>query len=309
MSRFIAKIGGFVLVMSLLFTSGAWLNASLLSFHLPPESPETTTLLLGDSHAQNALDPDYLENSLSLAKGAEPLFATHAKLVFASDRFPSLDHVVLAVGSHSLAPFRGEIDSSPRADDILASYVGFLGWQQFLAWRRADGWDVSWEQVLSSELRRWFTPNRHLLHDWWAHRGESYGWDHPYVGGFSTTSQSLLTEDALLERIEHHYGRSGVSPVQAMFLDSIAAWAGERGADLLLVATPVHDRYRARVPTEVSEFFTKTMSRVSEIDNVSFIDLRDLPLPDAQFRDYDHLNSAGAVHVSQAVRDFIFKQE
>jgi hypothetical protein len=101
------------LLMLLVFLAGL-LGLSLLLTRLlirieypPPDIPrDTEILILGDSHAVYALDPNLIGKTVNFSSAGESYIHNYYKLKWALKRCPSLKTVVLPVDLHSFSDFR-----------------------------------------------------------------------------------------------------------------------------------------------------------------------------------------------------------
>ncbi|MCP4457475.1 MAG: type II toxin-antitoxin system VapC family toxin [Cytophagales bacterium] len=60
-----------------------------------------------------------------------------------------------------------------------------------------------------------------------------------------------------------------------------------------MVAAPLHEAYREKVPMEIKDYFVKMKSDLTK-QGIPILDFIDQPLENSAFKDFDHLNFDGA---------------
>ena len=75
-----------------------------------------------------------------------------------------------------------------------------------------------------------------------------------------------------------------------------------RGVTPVLITTPYHPAFLEKIPRASLDNFRKTMREISQACDVAWFDYLEMPFPDDQWRDGNHLNSHGAVFLTERVR-------
>jgi len=300
MKKFLHRMAVFgALLLALLCLSYVG-NRCLLRGSVFRLAPSQDLLILGDSHAMTALDPERIPGAVNVAQDAEPLVATYFKCRFILDRNPGVRGVILGISYNSLAAYNDrKFAEEPWATAMFERYYPVLDF------RGLDDVAVARDVYNNSWLRHSVLVNPEAWKSWVRQRTGSRKVRHPYIGRFQTFTRSRLETGALEDAIRRHYGAAAgnaeVSAVAGAYLRRIAALTGNRGVRLYLVILPVHPDYAARVPEAVRHGLRTLTADLAGGQDVTLIDFRSEVFPDTYFADHDHLNRKGADAVSSRV--------
>ena len=82
-------------------------------------------------------------------------------------------------------------------------------------------------------------------------------------------------------------------------IDQFYRYAAAHQISLIFVQLPVMPDYRLSVPAKTSALFNRTMHELTRYDNIQIIDLSQMNLTKAAFKDFIHLNATGQRLVSE----------
>lgn len=85
-------------------------------------------------------------------------------------------------------------------------------------------------------------------------------------------------------------------------IKDILALVKAHGATPVLITTPYHSSFLAKIPREKLENFKATMNHISKTCDVAWFDYLEMPFADDEWRDGNHLNAHGAVRFTECVR-------
>lgn len=299
MQSFVVKVLVWVTGLVIFATASSTWNSFLMRYHGIDQADEVRVLIGGDSHAVAALDPQFLELARNVGLSSEPLAATFFKIKFLAKQAPDLEKIIVTLGPHNIAPYQDLRFGQRRADYLFRSLYGVVPFSDI------EGMPHSSQELFASHLGTWWTPNIHLLGDWIAAlRGEPDR-THNHSEGYGGNWPTSLTDEFFNSVIDRHFPDSlpGVSRVQLGYLSALVSWATGENIELILVRTPLHERYREAVPPNISSTLDSVWVSLAATENVQLIDFSKMSLPDSAYLDYDHLDTLGAYAVGQALRE------
>ncbi len=256
------------------------------------------TLILGDSHAQQGINPDYLEASVNISQSSEFLMYSYYKLAKILQSDNGIENVVLTYSYHSLSKYgsSGSSEMLKRYHMLLdeAFYRDFFidegVFFNFVIRYLADVYKIPFGVANDFAECLNFRKYRGTLNA-------------PYIGSFISAGTSVVREAAELDKtIQNHYHKNhGIKDISAMkiaYLERISDLCGASGINLYLVNTPVHDSYYRKIP---EKFIREVDSAAESLENATthYINYSQLALPDSDFYDCQHLNQKGAVVLSK----------
>jgi len=257
------------------------------------------TLVVGASHSACAFDPQVLGHAASVARHGELMLSTEAKLEALLGANPQVRTVILAFSPIHVAAwqdaylFGGNAESRAQVMDYYPLYnertralFPLANADALLASLKYDHgvpFDYTEDSILYAHyVLGSLTP-------------QSYR----FWGGFTPIRGTHLGP-ALMDRVIRKYFQedgevAGISALAIESLMRMVALTQERGVRLVLVDTPVHPRFRARVPERHRAAHAEVLDDVARrYPAVEIVRHSDLDLPDKWFLDPDHLNRPGA---------------
>lgn len=122
------------------------------------------------------------------------------------------------------------------------------------------------------------------------------------VQGF--VSHPELVKEAVDEAVADldHWGEVDSGAKSAACLRDILRFIRAHGATPVVITTPWHASLRERVRPGLLENFRRVMARIAAEEGVAYHDYLEMPFPDGEWRDANHLNIRGAVRFTDRVR-------
>lgn len=266
MKKFMYNVASFVGIFLVLLAGVFFVRSS---YHKPHKLlDDTRILLLGDSHVQYSIDDSRLANTQNVAIISEGYIYTYYKLKEILFANPQLTTVILGFSYHNISSYY---------DDSV------LGKRGLFAQRYIMILDLSGINELFTQRPGFISPFiRGIVHSL------------PYIGGF-TSIDNHFSLAAMNKRIKFQYfeGKKvrAFSYLNIKYLKKIVKLCEQRDVKLVLLQTPMYDRYIEKIPhsyiIEYQQVLKDSNLRVIEFPQLSSQKRYFLP-------DGDHVNANGA---------------
>lgn len=289
-----------LLIKSLIFLAALLLvNAVLIrwtcqlldhaSFELPAG---TTTLVLGDSQVECAIDPASIPGVVNLAQGGEAFLFAHAKARRFIQADPRLDTIWLSCNYMGLEKKQDTLTRSER-------YVSYKLPFNFFLLDKEDMRHFAGNQHAYASLLQ--TPFKRRAYIGKALRGHTT-WEDLNFGGYLKLTDRKLAHDVAQRERARREGRTkpaafGTAQDQVEYLEKIIALCAANKVTCILVNTPVHDAVQA--DTDTAAYYAYLREHYPE---VPLWDHADWSFPDSCYRDAAHLNVDGARLYTERLR-------
>lgn len=288
MKRFVRRAVQYCTVVLVLL--GGIRTYNLFSVTSPAQWEGPSTLVLGDSHARRGIDPSFLPNGVSWAMNAEPYVLTYLKSQVALDTLPNLKLVVLSLSPHNISSFNDQkfVDGTWAKSMFTILYP--LGNPDLLA-------------GLPYDKNRWRIVRLHNL--WLAPRR-----DHTsrFRGKYVADDTTRLDESDVSVPVTRHFQYqdypTNISQIALENLFRTVRLLISADVEVLIVSLPLHSDYRDLIPPIFREAHKAAIQGAREI-GANTIDLTELELNPAEYRDHDHLTHLGAHRVGRLIREKI----
>lgn len=254
------------------------------------------TLVLGDSHTQCAINDSLYKNTVNFSISSEHYLLTYNVLKLIIKNNPDLKNLILGCSFHSFSAFNdrylfGEKNKKDIFSEIYYSrYFPILDDEsKFLLLKtNPDGVIKSFRMIIFNMLES-FTENYTTYHDY------------PFIGRFYPGKNRVLKDSLINASIAwHFYADSSrkvledFSGLQITYLKKIIQLCMDNHIKLILLNTPVHEKYDKQVPEKFITEYYSMMRKFEKNDNVLFFDYHDYKFTDDYFGDGNHLNLPGA---------------
>lgn len=270
MRKFLVSI--VLLAMILIMPVVVWYMVSKSDYYPLPQG--CTTVYLGDSHIECAIDDSILSNSVNLSSAGAPTLCSYIKLRAVLSGENSVETVVLGLWASTLVSSSDRITLSPHFDKRLM----YLTYNDFLE-TKADFKELIRPIILS-------------LLEW---KGGS-------LGGYSGTRRGKLDIDIALKDAEIAQGNGMKSVIskkglQYEWLLKIRELCEANDIKLILLSPPT---YRADHYYNHKQF--KQLLRDS-LDGFTYVDHSDFEMSDDCYGDIGHLCRTGGVRYSTYIEE------
>jgi len=275
MKHFFYVIIIFVSILFVYFIITGFVNKYII-LETNPQIKKANVLIIGDSHTQRAINPDYFSSASNISQLAEPYVVSYWKLkkIF---NFYHPDSVILGFGPHNLSELDDFRFSTERWSTEMFYRAYPIGNFENLRTIPID------YKLLYTTLFKNLCLFPKLHHN-------------NYIGEYFPETLNKLTNNK--ETIKKHFFISdkklyGISNTAVSYLDSIMILCKNKNVELILINCPVHYTYKQNIPSFFSAYFEKQKKHYTDKE-IRIIDFSDLQLADSCYSDADHLNFKGA---------------
>ena len=268
-----------------------------------------TTVVVGDSHAQSAINDNLFENIVNLSQNSECYFYTYNKLKGIIQRNQRIRTVIVGCTYHSFSSYNDEylfdrdatkytfpqyflalddeskrflINNNPAG--VMRSFSGIMK-NALSALFKYDSSKILFNGTGKDVLRYLFHSNKNLYLSFW--------------GGFYDSEKSNISDSTIAAAINRHYFENGstfqpYSHLQVYYLNKIVSYCIAKNITVFILTTPVTEKYYSKIPAQFISHYYAVLDNLKNGNSVIALDYHDYRLPDECFGDGDHLNKKGA---------------
>ncbi|NUM36408.1 MAG: hypothetical protein HUU50_17850 [Candidatus Brocadiae bacterium] len=298
--RFIAGLFLFIIVV-------CFLNKQLVLNPLYDVSnfqvKECKTLILGDSHIQCSLNPEYLKNSINMSLSGENYLFTYLKLAMLLQVNPQIQNIIIGYEHHSLSMYA--LKKNNMSHERYFMLIDDAAYKVLPEIENNRLWDVLYFLKYSYGLPiEYKTETALIFHSLFK---QNIFYEYPFVGGFYSSQKSNLQQKQIEEKIALYFGQESISERMQEYLEKILKLCQEKKIPVFLLTSPVHLSHKKRIPPimiKKHQEIGKAME--NKYENVFFHDFSDFFFPDDHYGDGDHLNVRGAQLFSTHIKKSFF---
>jgi hypothetical protein len=266
-----------------------------------------STIVIGDSHTQTALNPELLDNCINISISDENYFYSYAKLrmllrrnrpstvilgfswhniltrsdIFIFDRSVNaffLDNYFTLLDSDTIA------DIADSNDHFISAYLKYVCGIPAQIYTN----DLAFKQALGIALKQS---------------------DFKFIGRYYNSDRSVINGSMIQQRSKdlfysHDNGAmyAGTSPLMIKYLHFIAGLCNQYGIRLILFNAPVYQDFKKLIPSDaIRDFESVRQNVLAAYPHTEYIDFSELALERSWYGDGDHVNAAGSSVVSKLV--------
>lgn len=250
----------------------------------------TTQLLLGDSHIQNALNDGALNNYTSLAYHAESYYFSYYKLKILLDANPQLETLYLGFSYHNLSNYYDDYISGKYSNAISSEYFFILPLKEQV---NCIYWNKNSLLVFMQSNIKYGLKNL-VESNYFSFKG---GYKNSYIS--NTATKASMDKRILAQYYENNTVR-GFSEINYNYLVKIIKLCKLNNIKLTLVNTPLHNYYKSQIPKTHIENYDAIIDKYS----LEVFDFEKLKMSDDCFvKDGDHVTRKG----SNITTNYFFK--
>lgn len=276
MKSFLNRLTGFTTFLILCGLGNYAINRFLI--HNRPPLLSAHTLLMGDSHIMTAVNDAEYPGAINLAQEGEPYVVTYFKMkkVVAYNR---IDTLIVGFSPHNISSFNDrKFSDTFWCDEIFDRTYPLISLSDLKSFEVNK---TSYARAVIKNMLLYPNPN-----------------PTPYLGHFNRRLDKLDTSRQQPDQtIKRHFYLDGkeleASQRNIQYLDSIMAYTRKQGIRLVLLSTPLHEKYQKQIPHTIQTQFTDLSQRLKK-RGLEVLDFSAEPYPDQFFADFDHLNYQGA---------------
>ena len=298
LNKLILKSIIYVLIMMVLLTALCLLSRNATTRMLESRvfnfKENVTLVVCGDSHPATALNPDFLPDSINIAKPSENYFFTLNKLKFFLNRNKNVKFVVLGFSYHNINKNREHFIHDIDFVDKYYHIVDRKDTVNILHSKFPSYIYLKNEINMPVDIYKDNIFIKYLSGDKISREDISfYG---QYYGSAGTTIDFI----DFGSRINEHYTNggfySGKSELLVNNLARIIDYCNSAGVKVILYNSPLYPEYKYKIPAQaVADFELTKNSILKRYGNVLYIDHSQLPLTKYNYGDADHVNYSGAL--------------
>jgi len=250
-----------------------------------------TTIILGHSQPEQALNDSLIQNTKNLCSGGEAYVYTLQKLKKVTSENPQVKTIILSFSNNQIEGRMNDWTFDEASmNSNYAKYSFMMDKEDYALFIKN-----SFKNFLSAELKGI------IMNLKCTYKAENRIQNKDF-GGYLYKSKSKI--DSL---ISHHYIEQlkkrellPVSDVNILYLKKIVAFCKVKKLKLIFVRLPVHKMYFNIVNENAYQNIRKL-----NFNDITFIDLHDYPISNAEFGDFVHLNYKGARKLSLYFNDLL----
>ena len=295
MNQFIKRIIKFITIL-IFFGLLALLSLNLLVNTNYKIKSDKSTIFIGDSHIENAINDSIIPHSKNMGSNSEFFYFSYYKLKQLLKDNPTIKQVYLCFSFHSLSSYYDDAVISGEYSPFIASryYFSFPIKEQIrlIYWNKNNlpffiktVIKTGIKQSLENEFR-------------------------PFIGSFSNNFNETNAIDSIMDnRLLHIYYENdrlkSFSEINIHYFNEIIKLCKKEGVDFTVVNTPINEYLLKKIPNK----YKNKLNELVKTNQLNYIDLSNLELSDnCFFSDGDHVSSLGAEKTSLKLKEIIDKR-
>jgi len=301
MNTFVKKLSIFLAllaILSIVFITISFITiqnqASTIRFE-----EHISTIIIGDSHTQTAINDSIFPNSLNISMSGEHFFYSYLKLKRILPNNKKIKNVYLGVSYHS---FSGMYDkfvfNYSKTKLMFPRYFSLFTIEDFKYLVKHNSFKAV--KILPEVFRE----HVHLLYI--THPEIE---DYPFMGNFEKRSKSKLNYTTVNKAIKSHYltgkgNNQSISKTQSKWLHEIINLCKNKDIVLYLINTPISKDYKQEIPDLFLKNYEKNIDSALLNITVKHLDYSQFELPKHCYGDGDHINQFGAeIFTKQLIKE------
>lgn len=302
MKKFLIKLFFFILLFLLISGSFFFIAAKQLNrkefFEL--RSPNTNVLFFGDSHVQYMIAEDFFHTARNLAEAGETYFYTYQKAQKILPGNPRIRTVFIEFSNRQIHSKCDYFTWSDYYVQIRApKYASTMEWPEYKLLLEHNPWSLirAFTKVPRQQLVAISRRNTDVIN--------ALEW-----GGYKKHDDNKI-DSLIIARKQFGYATDSIdqsiSETNLLYLRKLINLCKNNNVQVWLFRSPLHKM--TRYYSNEALFRRIVAERFSD---VPFFDLKEFPLADKAFYDFDHLSNTGAKRLSEflaeAFRDTLFQR-
>jgi hypothetical protein len=250
------------------------------------------SLVLGDSHIQNAIDDSKILQLQSLAQFSEAPIYSYYKLEAILQKNKHIKKVYLGFSYHTISSYFDDYTYGKFSKNIASKYFFILPYT------------IQWELIKRNPI-----SIKELLINSYSYGFKAFYFnnnDLPFVGKYANNFKNTHSNIASMnKRIEQQFYDNGkvrsYSELNLLYLDKLIELCKSKDIKLFLLNAPLDDYYYNHIPPAFKEKYVQVLNE----RNLIVIDFKNCEFKDDSFiPDGDHLSSEGAIIASDYLKQF-----
>jgi hypothetical protein len=277
LSRFIVvPLAVFLLAMLVIYVHD---NLTLANYKT---APGITSVFVGDSHVQLAINDRLYSGGINLSQQSESYKYSFFKMQTILKNNPSIKKMYLGFGYHSLSSYYDDYISGKYSKFISPRYFFILPTDEKMLVLKQNRTQLPelFKNIISNSVETLFAKNRHAL--FLGH----------YENDFHAVSAVKESMDHRLSKQFYEDGKvRDFSETNLYYLYRLIDLCKKEHIELFILNTPLHPYYKSKIPRK----FIEKYDEVVREKNLKVIQFDHLRLTDSCFiPDGDHVSEKGA---------------
>jgi len=284
MKKFLSNTAKFLMFLAIFFTLNILVSLCIHKYS-NHSLKSSSIIILGDSHAEKAIDPKHFINAQNISKSGEPYVLSYWKLKYLSERI-KFDSIILGYSYHNLSGSNDlKFSNKKWAEEMFKRSIFINDFKAIDDLVTIDY--ISYYKVKLKNIALFPYFNRSNL-----------------IGKYTNSSKSDLRDP--FSRIQSHFYYKGKaldeSIVSINYLDSIVELCQKNKTELVLLGTPLHSKYLDSIPESFIQLYQSNKDKMIK-KGISVFDFTSDNYADSLFLDINHLNEKGANHLTAKLKN------
>ena len=251
-----------------------------------------STLFIGDSHIQTAIDDKILNNGINISQDAESYIFSFYKIKELLNNNSSIKKIYLGFSYNNLSSTYDDYIFGKYSESISSRYFFILPYNlqgRFLIY------NIKGLPAYLTKLLK--TGQNNLL---------SEDTDYSFLGRYDNNfTSSKASKESISKRIKFLFYQKQEKPVgfsefNIFYLMQISDLCKKQNVELIMLNTPLHSHFKSKVPLS----YINRYNEIIKDNRLKLLDLSDFALEDDSFTpDGDHLSEKGSIIVSNYLKE------
>lgn len=286
MKKFVIKCILFLLFLLIYMGGNYIVNTHYINSIIPEVKLDNCkTLIAGDSHMKRALDPSFFDSAINISQNAEPYFITYWKLKKLLTINNTVNTLLLGFSFHNISAFNDR-----KLNDQRWSHEMFKRIYPIEELNTLKDIEIDWPGYYTILIKKMcFYPIK------------KHG---NYIGEYNNSYKINVSDYNIRINTHYYYNNRnvGISEVAIDFLKSIITLCKKNQIKIVLIATPLHEKYFKRIPANFKQKFLHLKNKLKNND-IIILDYSNVAFDNNAFVSSDHLNARGAQRFTKMVID------
>lgn len=295
MNTFLKKSGLFlcVLIITIILT-GMGFNSYIGNRAYIKLDSNIKNVVFGHSHAECAFNDSLISNFKNLAESGESYFYTYIKAKKILEQNPQIETVFIEYANVDVALEKDkDIWSDKYINWRYPIYSALMNERERLFLLSKNPKSIV--ETLPKTFKKQLSKIKNKKYNY----GES-------LGGYNhledSKLDSLLNAKANMQKSNPDYYKASI--YNLMYLHKIIAYCKERNLKVFLIRSPMYQDSFYLSNEKLLQNILK-----DQFADIVFLDLKDFPLNNDEYRDFNHINYRGSIKFSRWFNTFLIEEE
>lgn len=286
MRSFLKKILFFSIPLLIIYTAAIVIVFFTAGNVCAPErllKENVSTIIVGDSHTECALNDSLLNNTQNLSKSSESYFFSYHKIAYFLHQYPRIDTVILGFAHHNTSSYIDKFTYKDDAATFINRYYPILTESDKLPLLLKNPSLITKKDILENGIENFISCDK----------------KHSFMGEYNRVNEDKTVDStAVADRLNsQYYARQDFTEYGSFnlkYLDKIIQLCNDNDVTLILVTTPTHYTYEQKVPDRFRKYYKEVTGKYNDL---TIIDMSTYLTRQGQYflPDGSHMNLEGAI--------------